>query len=116
EVPGGSATNTRAPSTVAEPCPRGETAHSGVASRTVRRAASVARNEKRTTSPARIAVSAGMRTTRATGLGVTSTVQLALVLPACAVTTARPAVRAVRRPIDVTSTTAGRLDFHVTWS
>src|SRR2546427_7216219 len=115
-VPGWSATNTPPPSTVAYPCPTGDTAHSGRASATDRRVASVAANANRTTSPERIAVSAGVRVTRATGFGGTTTVQLSLALPPAAVSVARPAARAVTCPIGVTSTTPGRLDFHVTRS
>src|SRR2546427_5391961 len=115
-VPGWSATNTPPPSTVAYPCPTGDTAHSGRASATDRRVASVAANANRTTSPERIAVSAGVRVTRATGFGVTTTVQLSLALPPAALSVARPAARPRTSPEGGTSTTPGRLDFHVTRS
>ena len=61
-------------------------------------------------------MSAGVSVTRATGFGVTTTVQLSLALPPAAVSVARPGARAVTRPMGVTSTTPGRLDFQVTRS
>src|SRR5947209_9902994 len=102
-VPGWSATNTPAPSTVAYPCPTGDTAHSGRASPTDLRATSVATNAKRTTSPARTAVSAGATLSRTTGFGSPTRVQLSLALPAAAVIVARPAARAEEHPSGVQS-------------
>jgi len=71
---------------------------------------------KRTTSPARTEAAAGATVARATVFGTTVTVQLELAFPAVAVMVALPTARAVTRPSALTSTTPGRVDFHVTQS
>ena len=101
---------------MAYPWPAGATAHSGRASATGFRPASVALKAKRTTSPVRTDASAGATATCATAFGTTVIDQLSLAEPAPAVIVARPGARAVTRPNALTSSSDGRLDFQATWS
>ena len=82
------------PSIMAYPWPAGATAHSGRASATGFRPASVALKAKRTTSPVRTDASAGATATCATAFGTTVIDQLSLAEPAPAVIVARPGARA----------------------